>query len=118
MCQIFKEWIVVDMRNASATISDRQGEYMNSVIYSKKSDEWETPEAVFRDLDNEFHFDLDPCATKDNHKCKRYFDKESNGLLQNWGGVRFSVIHHIAAYMNGCENAMKSPTNHIQWLSC
>jgi len=61
---------------------------MNSVIYSKKSDEWETPEAVFRDLDNEFHFDLDPCATKDNHKCKRYFDKESNGLLQNWGGCK------------------------------
>ena len=55
-------------------------------MYTSKSDEWETPEAFFQDLDREFHFDLDVCASDDNHKCERYFTKEQDGLSQNWGG--------------------------------
>lgn len=55
-------------------------------MYTSKSDEWETPEAFFQDLDREFHFNLDVCASDDNHKCERYFTKEQDGLSQSWGG--------------------------------
>ena len=42
----------------------------------------------FEQLDAEFHFNLDPCATEENHKCDKYFTKEINGLSQKWGGVQ------------------------------
>lgn len=56
------------------------------VLRSRQSDEWETPEALFQDLDKEFHFDLDACATDENHKCEAYFTREQDGLEQNWEG--------------------------------
>ena len=38
-------------------------EAMNKVMYSSKSDEWETPQELFNRLDTEYHFDRDVCAT-------------------------------------------------------
>ncbi len=35
----------------------------------KESDCWETPPELFKQLDKEFHFDIDLCATKQNSKC-------------------------------------------------
>lgn len=58
------------------------------LMFSSKTDQWSTPNETFTELDAEFHFDLDPCADANNHKCERYFTKEVNGLLQNWGGYR------------------------------
>jgi len=60
-----------------------------TVFFSHNSDEWGTPQDFFDILNNEFHFDIDVCASEKNHKCKCYFDKETNGLEQNWGGVIF-----------------------------
>lgn len=57
------------------------------VMYSSKTDQWATPLDFFQEIDAEFGFDLDPCADEENHKCERYFTKEQNGLLQDWGGV-------------------------------
>lgn len=59
---------------------------MNKALFTSNSCEWATPLQVFRELDQEFHFNLDPCATPDNAKCKRFYTKEIDGLLQNWGG--------------------------------
>lgn len=56
--------------------------------FSSKTEQWATPNETFAELDAEFHFDLDPCADADNHKCERYFTKEIDGLSQNWGGYR------------------------------
>jgi site-specific DNA-methyltransferase (adenine-specific) len=47
--------------------------------------EWATPPRVFRDLDAEFHFTLDACASEANTKCLRWFDVKSDGLIQDWG---------------------------------
>lgn len=58
-----------------------------NVMYSSKTDQWETPETYFKELDKEFNFDLDPCADERNHKCEKYFTKEQDGLLQDWGGA-------------------------------
>lgn len=56
--------------------------------FSSKSNEWATPIAFFKELDEEFHFNLDPCSTDENAKCERHFTKEDDGLSQNWGGAR------------------------------
>jgi len=47
---------------------------------------WGTPQDFFDKLDNEFKFTLDPCATKETAKCKKYYTKEDNGLLMGWDG--------------------------------
>lgn len=58
------------------------------VMFSSRSDNWATPTDLFNKLNEEFHFNLDPCANAYNHKCDRYFTKEQDGLKQNWGGNR------------------------------
>lgn len=60
---------------------------MTSGMMSSTTDEWPTPRYVFDKLDAEFSFELDVCATDDNHKCARYFTKEIDGLKQEWKGV-------------------------------
>lgn len=60
---------------------------MNSkALFSSRTDEWSTPQNVFEELNKEFHFNLDPCATKDNAKCLKFFTKAQDGLKQNWQG--------------------------------
>lgn len=57
-------------------------------MYTSKTDEWATPQSYFDEINKEFNFNLDPCATEDNHKCDKYFTLENDGLSQNWGGYR------------------------------
>lgn len=61
---------------------------MNKALLSSASNEWATPAKFFAELDAEFHFTLDPCATHDNHKCARYYTQEDDGLAQDWGGQK------------------------------
>jgi phage N-6-adenine-methyltransferase len=56
----------------------------HAVHYSSASNEWETPQALFDQLDAEFHFTLDPCATPENAKCHKFFTKQDDGLCKNW----------------------------------
>lgn len=60
---------------------------INQALFSSNSDDWETPQDLFDKLNNEFNFNLDPCASVDNHKCERFFTKDDEGLSQNWGGA-------------------------------
>jgi len=47
--------------------------------------EWETPEAIFKPLEKEFGITFDVCASHSNRKTQRFFDKQANGLIQEWG---------------------------------
>jgi site-specific DNA-methyltransferase (adenine-specific) len=49
--------------------------------------EWGTPQPLFDQLNAEFHFELDVCASANNHKCERYYDLQADGLAQDWGAV-------------------------------
>lgn len=60
---------------------------LNKALFSSAKEDWATPQDFFDELDKEFHFDLDPCADAENAKCKEFFTKEQNGLLQDWGGA-------------------------------
>lgn len=61
---------------------------MNKALFTSNSDEWETPQNIYDILDAEFNFNLDPCATKYNHKCKTFYTINENGLDQKWAGYR------------------------------
>jgi phage N-6-adenine-methyltransferase len=60
-----------------------------NVHFSSATDDWATPQDFFDDLNREFNFDLDVCASSTNAKCARYFTAQDDGLTQKWGGVCF-----------------------------
>jgi site-specific DNA-methyltransferase (adenine-specific) len=61
---------------------------ISETLFSSKSTEWETPKSLFNELNSEFAFTLDVCATDDNHKCDKYFTKQQDGLIQDWENER------------------------------
>ncbi len=50
--------------------------------------EWSTPGWIYRPLHAEFAFTVDVAASDTNALCKRYYTRETNGLLQDWHGER------------------------------
>lgn len=52
---------------------------------SSKTNEWETPQWLFDELNEEFHFNLDPCSTDENAKCEKHYTEQDDGLQQIWG---------------------------------
>lgn len=58
------------------------------VMFSSKTDEWETPQELFDELNREFCFTIDVCASEENHKCDYYFRKNDpvDGLRMAWSG--------------------------------
>lgn len=57
------------------------------VMFSSATDMWATPQDFFDNLNNEFRFEIDVCATAENAKCKTFYTKEQNGLEMPWNGV-------------------------------
>lgn len=55
-----------------------------AVMFTSNNHEWETPKELFEKLDSEFHFSLDVCATAQNTKCTKFFNKKTDGLKQDW----------------------------------
>jgi phage N-6-adenine-methyltransferase len=51
-------------------------------------DAWGTPQWLFDELDAEFHFNLDVCASEENAKCEQYLSVEDNGLVYPWREAR------------------------------
>lgn len=77
------------------------------VLFSRKSDEWATPDDLFQKLDQEFQFTLDAAATQYNTKCKYYFDSEINGLEQDWGNAVVFVNPPYSQISKWVEKAVK-----------
>lgn len=48
--------------------------------------EWGTPQRFFDELNAEFHFTLDVCASPELAKCQRHFTIKQDGLTQDWTG--------------------------------
>ena len=65
----------------TARVDDRTREILTS---SNQSD-WATPSWLFAELNAEFAFQLDPCASIENFTCDRFFTEEDDGLKQDWG---------------------------------
>lgn len=58
---------------------------MNDGMYSSNSDDYGTPQKLFDELNEKWHFQVDVCASAENAKCGLYFSKEDDGLKQDWG---------------------------------
>ena len=60
------------------------------VLFSFTKDDWCTPISTFKELDDEFHFQLDPCTTADNPLGTRYYyTKADNGITKPWNMSTF-----------------------------
>ena len=55
-----------------------------NIHFSSKSNEWTTPIDFYNQLNKEFNFTLDPCCTKDNAKCNKFYTKDDDGLSKDW----------------------------------
>lgn len=62
---------------------------INKSLFTSEKDFWETPCNFFTELNERFHFDCDVASSHENHKCDKYFTKESDGLEQVWEGNIF-----------------------------
>jgi site-specific DNA-methyltransferase (adenine-specific) len=96
---------------AASSRHARRRQNQLSVHFSSKTVEWSTPQAFFDDLDAEFHFTLDVCASHSNAKCERYFTHQEDGLSQNWGMERCWMNppygREIAIWMSKAFNASR-----------
>ena len=61
------------------------------VLFSKKSDEWATPQWLFDELTKTYGFTLDPASTDENAKCSKHFTLEDDGLSKDWQGERVFI---------------------------
>ncbi len=59
---------------------------MDNIHFSMESNEWETPQELYDELNKEYGFTLDPCATEKSAKCDKYYTKEDDGLSKDWSG--------------------------------
>jgi phage N-6-adenine-methyltransferase len=57
---------------------------VSTVVFSHQSDEWETPQDLFDELNKEFNFNFDVAASRENAKCRNFYGKELDGLKQEW----------------------------------
>lgn len=51
---------------------------------SINTDERHTPDELFNELDNEFHFVIDLASTDENRKCNQNFTLQNSALNQSW----------------------------------
>ena len=59
---------------------------INKSWFTSNKDHWATPQVLFDQLNQEFHFTVDVCADERNHKCPLYWSKDEDGLSQDWRG--------------------------------
>lgn len=81
------------------------------VMFSSETPEWETPQRFYDELDAEFHFTLDPCATKQNAKCGKFYTKDDDGLKQDWSG---ETVYCNPPYGRGVEAWIKKCSEHAE----
>jgi len=62
---------------------------INKALFTSNKEDWETPQDLFDELNKEFGFIIDVCASEENKKCKHYFDKLQDSLKQYWSPTRW-----------------------------
>lgn len=72
------------------------------VHFSSRTDEWSTPDDLYSEINEVFHFDLDACASPHNAKCQEFFTRGDDALGQRWRGTVWMnppYGREIAAFM-------------------
>ena len=55
-------------------------------MFSSVRIDYPTPDDVYKQLNDEFDFTLDPCANLENAKCRNFYTAEQDGLSKKWTG--------------------------------
>ena len=84
---------------------------VGKALFTSNSDEWSTPQQIFDELNAEFHFNLDPCASEENHKCERFYTAKIDGLKQMWGGYRVFCNPPYSQISKWVEKAFRETRN-------
>lgn len=91
-----------------------------AIMFSSETDLWSTPQDFFDELNAEFHFTLDPCATRENAKCARFFTVEDDGLKQDWQGETVFCNppygREIGKWVKKCYEESKKPGTTVVML--
>ena len=86
---------------------------MDKVHFSTGKDDWETPQWLFNQLDDEFHFTLDAAATDKSAKCPAYYTPETDGLKSPWnlagGGCILQPSIRARGWEMGSQSLRGSP---------
>ena len=76
------------MVNDYGKVMRKEEEMVDKALFSSANGEWETPQELFDELDKEFRFTLDVCASPHNAKCKMFLvDGFPDALAVPWEGV-------------------------------
>ena len=86
------------------------------LMFSSKTDLWETPQELFDKYDAVYHFETDVCAFPENAKCKRFFTPEMDGLKQEWTGVCWCNPPYGRQIGKWVEKAVKSSATVVMLL--
>lgn len=91
-----------------------------AVMFSSETDLWATPQDFYDELNREFHFTLDPCATADNAKCEKFFTVEDDGLKRDWTGETVFCNppygRAIKAWVKKCYEESRKPDTTVVML--
>lgn len=60
-------------------------DYISSDLTEDEKNAWQTPDWLFEALNNEFYFELDAAASKENRKCYSFIDIKQDALsMDDW----------------------------------
>jgi site-specific DNA-methyltransferase (adenine-specific) len=62
--------------------------WSNDCAFSSEKDDWTTPRDLFEELDAEFHFTVDLCASVENALCEKFYTAENSCLDADFSGER------------------------------
>ena len=88
------------------------------LMFSSKTDMWETPQDFFDKINRVFHFDLDVCATLENAKCEKYFTIQDDSLKQEWTGTCWMNPPYGRGIENWIEKAYLSSKKNGATIVC
>lgn len=84
---------------------------LNDSLFMSNKDDWETPKDLYESLNNEFHFNLDPCCSKDTAKCSSFYTIEDDGLCKRWEGNVFMNPPYGRQIVNWIKKAKEESNN-------
>ena len=101
----------VSMKSARRGSSQRMN---TELMFSSKTDLWETPQELFDKYNAIYHFQTDVCALPENAKCERYYTPEQDGLAQTWGAFVGAILRMVGKLGSG----LKKRLNRLPWWLC
>lgn len=89
------------------------GSSLSRVVFSRKSNDWATPAAVYAELHKEFNFDDDPCPLGELPEVGKL-----DGLARTWGKCVFCNPPYsaIPQFIDKAERSLKSGTQLVCFL--